>query len=760
MKRLLIFFSLLVSYSIYAQEALSPLGSNSRLYYSSPAYKHSQGAAKGLKSDVILQKGTLLIETDTLSLPFIDDFSYNTLKPYDYDQYVYDTIFRAFGPCDTFTRVDTIMRLYCMVQSYTYSFDTALKQLDSVATQPIVFHYFGQSGGDCFYHLSDSLTVYPLWYHHTYDTASGYALTTTLDSVAMDTLIGYAPMLYKSRMPSYVKWIDNFAYQNYDLPYLPPSIGVATLDGLNQYGRPYNNSTPTMYGDADTLTSKPINLGLYGDGDSVYLSFFYEPRGFGDYPNSGDSLRLEFLNGFTSQWDEVWSTDGFATAPPWPDTFHQVIMRIPSTVVPTQEYLFNGFQFRFRNYASLAGMNDHWHIDYVRLDKNRSVTDTAITDVAFQYEFPSILKNYTEMPAWQFVDSIDMIDSVALFVANLDQPQAISNPPATSYSIIANEIYPTPQQAYFATSSFNAGLEDTLTLSPSTDYHITSGPYDSLVIGSKATINVSNFLPINDTISHTQTLTNTYAYDDGTAEMAYGLRDLGTKKFGYEFLLHQPDTIVGYQVLFTNIDYNVHDLVFVYQLWDTIVLDDVRFIDSAVYTSSNQVPSYVDSVSGYTTYRVDPIPVPTRFYFGWSQSDTRDLQIGYDRNSTRGFEHMYVFTNGTWKHTGLQTAGSPMIRLIMRHSSQIGTGVRDITARNIKAYPNPTKGLVRFDLPDAESNYSVELYNTMGQLCYKQALGSDSSIDIHSLNAGVYLLRLTDTKSGITYQNKIIRSAN
>jgi hypothetical protein len=145
--------------------------------------------------------------------------------------------------------------------------------------------------------------------------------------------------------------------------------------------------------------------------------------------------------------------------------------------------------------------------------------------------------------------------------------------------------------------------------------------------------------------------------------MVSGIWDI--EKFGYEFLLHQPDTIVGYQVLFTNISYDVHDLVFVYQLWDTINLNN-PFVDSAVYTSSNQVPSYVDSVSGYTTYRVDPIPVPTRFYFGWSQSDTRDLQIGYDRNSTRGFEHMYVFTNGTWKHTGIQTAGSPMIRLIMQ----------------------------------------------------------------------------------------------
>ncbi|MCW3128087.1 MAG: hypothetical protein JWO03_3745 [Bacteroidetes bacterium] len=759
MKRLLIFFSLLAGYASYAQETLSPLSSNPRLYYSSPQYLRS--IRNQHKQSVIVQNGTLLIESDTLSLPFIDDFSYNTLKPFHYDQYIYDTIYRAYGPCDSAmnVKVDTV-RL-SVVQSYTYSFNTVLKQLDSFPTQGTVYHYYPQTGTDCFYHLADSITLYPLWYHYSFDSATGVAFRPVLDSLAPDTLITYAALLYKSKMPAYTKWIDNYANHNYTCPYLPPTIGVATLDGLNEFGRPYNNTSPTSYGQADFLTSKPLDLSTYGDVDSVYLSFFYEPRGFCDYPNYPDSLCLEFFNGYTSQWDRVWSTHGFATAPPFPDTFHQVIMRIPSTIVPTQNYFYDGFQFRFTNYATLAGNNDHWHIDYVRLDQHRSVTDTAISDIAFQYEFPSILKNFSEMPAWQY-DSTELADSLTLYVANLDQDQAIHNPPATSYSIVANELYPATQPVYFTTSSFNAGLENTLLLFPSNDYLISPGPFDSLVVNSKATINVPNILLTNDTISHTQTLTNTYAYDDGTAERAYGLRNLGLKKFAYEFNLREPDTIVGYQVLFTNIDVNVSNLVFVYNVWDSIKLTTITFVDSPVYISTNQLPLYVDSTSGFTTYKMDPPrPVNRRFYFGWSQTDERDLQIGYDVNSTRGFKHMFIYTNadGIWKPTNIQTPGSPMIRILMRHSSQVATDIKDPATAAIKAYPNPTTGLIRFDLPDAQSSYQVELYSTMGQLCYKQTLDQSDAIDIRSLTAGIYLLRITDSHSGISYQNKIVKTA-
>jgi hypothetical protein len=42
------------------------------------------------------------------------------------------------------------------------------------------------------------------------------------------------------------KWFDNYAFWNTTYPILPPTIGVATLDGLNEYGLPYNN-TNTSY---------------------------------------------------------------------------------------------------------------------------------------------------------------------------------------------------------------------------------------------------------------------------------------------------------------------------------------------------------------------------------------------------------------------------------------------------------------------------------------------------------------------------------
>ena len=759
MNKILITVLIFASYLASAQGELTPLRSNPRLYYRALKSHYIQ-PYNNHKAAVAVQNGNLLIETDTLSLPFVDDFSTNTLKPFHYNEnYIYDTIFMSFGPCDSFMQVSTITARYMINQSWDYTFDTVLKQLDSTPKAPIVFKYFAGITGDCFYQPNSTLTVYPEYYTYTFDSTTGAIKTQTLvtgSSGNPDTIISYAPILYKSKMPKYVKWIDNYAYHNYTYPTLPPTIGVATLDGLNEYGRPYNNSSPTNWGLGDALTSKPIDLSGLGAADSVYLSFFYEPRGYGDLPNSRDSLCLEILNGSSNKWDRVWSTPGFATAPPQPDTFRQVLYQIPSTISLITKYLYNGFQFRFVNYATLAGNNDHWHIDYVRLGKNRTYTDTAISDIAFMYEYPSILKNYEEMPAWQYQGVNDIIDSIHLSVSNLDPVQALNNPPATGYHVLANESYPTPTPLLNIGNTFNAGLINSITLFPSTQYTIPAPSPDSMSLFSQASISVSNTLLANDTISRRQTLYNTLAYDDGSAEHAFGLANLGLKKFGYEFNLNKADSLVGFQVLFSNIDVDVSNLVFVYNMWDSIKLNDAFFLDSAVYISNNQTPFYIDSVNGFATYRIPAMYVPKHFYFGWAQTDNRDLQIGYDVNSTKGSSHMYAYTSGTWKKISLTPKGSPMIRLLLGHSNQTASGIEELSNATIKAYPNPTSGLLTFELPSAESDYQVALYNTMGQLCFNQKLETNS-IDISTLEMGIYLLRLTDTKAGIVYQNKLLK---
>ena len=81
---------------------------------------------------------------------------------------------------------------------------------------------------------------------------------------------------------------------------------------------------------------------------------------------------------------------------------------IPITNV---NYLKKGFQFRFKNRATLSGNTDHWNIDYVYLNKTRAKADTSFNDVSFVYNGTPLLKNYRQMPWEQFKKS-DLTDTI------------------------------------------------------------------------------------------------------------------------------------------------------------------------------------------------------------------------------------------------------------------------------------------------------------------------------------------------------------
>ena len=93
-------------------------------------------------------------------------------------------------------------------------------------------------------------------------------------------------------------WSDNYAFINNTYAKNAISMGVATLDGFNQFGQPYTPSFSSagddfIYGSADVLTSNPFCF----DGavaDSLYMTFFYQEQGYGDFPNLEDSLIIEF----------------------------------------------------------------------------------------------------------------------------------------------------------------------------------------------------------------------------------------------------------------------------------------------------------------------------------------------------------------------------------------------------------------------------------------------------------------------------------
>ncbi len=757
-KILVIIFLGVVFKSAFSQtEELTSLKFNPATYYS----KSNQSSGNQYK--YLVSGNTVVSSVTSLSLPFIDDFSTDRTPNYLWlQQNTTDTFFNVVGGCLNNDGIMTSQGAYMTVPSWNYTWDVVNKVLDSTQQQSLKFTFFSSNGTNCLTGSPISTALYwPTYYTYTFDSATGVRLDSALviDPTHTDTLT-YAPVIYFAKAQSGTLWFDDYAYINNTFPINPPTIGVATLDGLDQFGLPYNNATG-VGGQADYLTSNPVNLKGLTVADSVYLSFFFEPKGLGDYPDVVDSLIVEFRdNG--GIWRTVWFNTGYSDPQTVPDTFQQILIRVPA-IFP-ESYFDTTFQFRFRNMVSEYGSNNHWHIDYVKLDKNRSAVDTVIHDRAFIYPFPTILKNYTQEPATQINFPDDLTDSIVLTVRNLDPSSA----PATPYSKSANELYPASQIVQSpVVQTFNAGPYTTITMNPSSEYqNLPTGPVDSLVVTSRIFIEPNDSRPLNDTLKHTQSFTSVMAYDDGSAEKAYGLTGLGLKKFGYEFDLNRPDTLAAFQVMFTQIEANVSDLIFNFAAWDSLRLNDYLFIDTPFYTMVNQKPFYIDSVNGFCTFKLDtPIIISGKFYFGWEQTDDRRLQVGYDLNSPLGRNHMFVYLNhGVWDTSTINTVGSPMIRLIFSGnwwgSSSQTTGVIDLTKGKdiFNIFPNPTSGKANLQGNNSNTSYSVDVMNTLGQRV-QYYTSVQRQINLSNLPNGVYLLVSTDLQTGKIYRNKIIKTS-
>ncbi len=342
MRNLILIFSVVIAFSLKAQEEyLSILKNNASLKAKTEKYRNTT------KKEFI--EDNIIITSDSISLPFIDDFSSNTLKPYDFSAVINDTVQYAAGTCLN-SNFATESMGFQTSPSYYYFYDTTNNHIDSTALSSInVYNY---SGGNCFPNETSITAFWPSYYRSVdtnFNTTTGAKLDSFL--VTPDTTMNIAT-IYFATMPKNVNWLDNFAWWNTTNPIEPISIGVATLDGLNEFGLPYNNTVINAYGKADYLTSKPIDLSLLGIGDDVYLSFFYQAAGLGDAPNPEDSLVVDF-KGINGVWTRKWSTAGIPSS-----DFKQVYIPIYETNFDSLIYSNSDFQFRIRNYASLSGNND------------------------------------------------------------------------------------------------------------------------------------------------------------------------------------------------------------------------------------------------------------------------------------------------------------------------------------------------------------------------------------------------------------------
>lgn len=561
--------------------------------------------------------------------------------------------------------------------------------------------------------------------------------------------------------PDPYKWSDSSVYVSPGYAISPHSIGVATFDGLNKHGYPH---TPLLTSNniskpADQLTSQPINLKVSASQtlqptDSVALSFYYQSTGYGDNPELNDSLVLDFFSPGENKWiNNIWYKRRVANsnATKGDTTFTRAFIWIDSTI-----FLQDNFRFRFRNSATTTGNFDHWHVDYIYLNKNRSMAnDTILDDLAFMYVPTSLLRDYSAMPFEQY-NSGEMAPNLKVKIRN-NGPISLNTTYAYRIDSGATQlatyngnavVLSAFKQATYAPHATPAVNYTFNTLTDSADFKITHVVYQT---------NVSqDFVPRNDTVIQYQRFRNYYAFDDGSAEAGYYV-NAASAKIALKINVNVADSFLGARIYFDpvgQVNQAQNSAGFRICIWPpsgngpgTQAIRDTIF-----------KPKYfdVDPAYSFAEYKlIRPKLLPPGTYYIGIQQLADVMTIGFDRN----YDHRssLYFDSGTgWQQSTVP--GSLMIRPIFGKTLPTPVGINDLTedlADQLLVYPNPASDQLQVRYAGTGSlNYT--LLNAMGQLSGEGSITADNAfIPTGHLANGIYFLVVNDGKH-LAHQKKII----
>lgn len=684
-----------------------------------------------------------IYEVDTLSLPFVDDFSTNKYRKYNAQP----------GDANVTSSVEYLLENagvpypagtgFSSTQTYNITYDTLPGGGDTLILTPLPGTTITVNDLTQYPVLGVSQTVYPC-----------YNILDTAFSVSPDTIPITCDLMQDSVMIYFVSaidqntavWLDSYTYHNFHWPLNPPTIGVATFDGLDENGYPYEFTIPTIYDIGDYLTSKPIDLSSMVLGDSLYLSFYIESGGLGDVAEGSDSLVLEFYTPSTVTWNHIWSSPGLTTI----DSFYQVMIPIKNTL-----YFDEAFQFRFKNYGTVTGSIDHWHLDYVFLDRFRTKNDTIRDDVAFRYQARTLLNNdYTSMPWWHYSASpaTYMADTISVFQRNNNISGRLvgSNNVEVFYQGVSQFTWNNP-----VTPSIG-GLSDFKT---QFDINAAGYFYEDVLNDTCAVFDVMfthqttpDDLRSNDTMRFEQRFYNYYAYDDGTAEAAYGPIGEGAQ-LACGFTIVEPDTLMGIAIHFSPSVHNVDLKTFFLKVWDNtgtsgspgnVLYQETSLMDVIYGNVQNKFHFYQFST---------PLVVSGDIYVGWEQVDLEKLNIGFDRNFDNSSRIYYNIDGFTWNNTSF--SGSLLMRPVFKWNRDYTIGVTEVESevQAITLYPNPAQ--TSFSIASENEIEWINVLDVTGKALL-QMNGAVHSINIEQLSNGIYFVQVK-TPAGISSQKLVVK---
>jgi hypothetical protein len=673
---------------------------------------------------------TFIFASDTLSLPLFDDFSTSKFQ-------LFQGVFNAPGNTEqTYYRLVNPATNLPLANGVSYTNQATFRRTYDIATETTTDVTFPslnvtENNLTTYPPVGTPISLYPPYY--IYDTVGVQDQSDTIWISNPAYTQDSATVFFQTIEDSTKIWIDRMAYHNMRYGFNPRSLGVATFDGLDEDGYPYQfGSAVTNYG--DRLTSKCINLSNYNAGDSLYFSFLYQPEGLGDVPETGDSLILEFYAQDLDQWKHIWSVSGTSIHP-----FKSV--HVP---VLDDQFFRDGFKFRFKNYGALSGSLDHFHVDYVHLRALSDYTDTLFKDFALCYPLNTLLQDYTSVP-WDHYKNT----SAGMMTNGLEVKVYNGSNSAENYQngqvVVQHNGTPVGN---FSLPGFLLA-EGNINYNPNTlftSYHDLSAgyEYDRTLPGNqqvfKVNASVSAQFPnlmSNDTCEFLQGFYNYYSYDDGSAEAAFGPTGVQSM-LAVHFNAYEADSLLGVYLHFVPSVTDVSTKLFYLTVWEDLNGEPgaVLFEDDAF---SPRQPTYANGLNNFNAYYFpngQKIPVGSSFFIGWRQVDAVRYNLGLDRNIDHSQEIFYSVDFGaTWENPPFP--GSAMLRPIVSTTLDGELGVEQMQMLEYAVYPNPTNSFIHIVSPYSDEK-GFELYDIQGRFISEN---QDNMMDLSRLNSGYYFIR-------------------
>lgn len=576
---------------------------------------------------------------------------------------------------------------------------------------------------------------------------------------------------FSNIFPDNTLWQDSSVFINTTYGLNPPSIGIASFDAISKTGNLHTNIIPNVVKLADSLTSQPINLNYLGS-DGVFLSFFYQPQGEGDAPQSRDTLVLEFYSPITEKWTTCWKAiyyqpsyvkeffTNLGTEEIW-EPISSPNKNFKNVMIPISgsDFLQEGFQFRFKNYVSIGGVipskignGDFWNIDYILLDKNRSADNIIMHDIAFIQPTTSLLADYESIPWRHYVDnpsSVKKKESIKInYRNNDDQTRTIDS----LYILFRDTLGFIPTVKLEASASNIAAFVEINTELALGAYSYPIHSDNKAVFEIQVKLVTSTNDPIeNNRTKYYQNFHNYYAYDDGIAELGYGIAGSGTRNamVAYQFTSYIADTLRSIDMYFNRTFENESQQYFDLAVWD----DNNGEPGEIIYREAGNKPEYSDGMSQFYNYQIDSsvdLVLSGTYYIGWVQTAEALLNIGYDINRDAQNKIFYNI-NGSWQNSS--RAGALLIRPIFR--KELLTSIKEanlIQENDILVYPNPANNNIKVKiLTEINKDITIHLFDYTGKkVLFIENYLSENPINIAYLQKGIYIMQVRTNKNVVS----------